>query len=112
MKVVFHHSDNDPQLHERVVGNIENLLADETLELDAVALVANSGGLALLTEDSPQREEVEELIERGVAFKQCRNTITGTDTTEADLIAGVELVSSGVGELAHLQSAGYAYITP
>jgi intracellular sulfur oxidation DsrE/DsrF family protein len=112
VKVVFHHSNDDPQLHERIVGNIDNLLADGTLDLDAVALVANSGGLALLTTDSPERDAIEELIERGVAVKQCHNTIVGSDITEDDLIDGVELVSSGVGELTRLQSEGYAYITP
>lgn len=112
MNVVFHHSNDDPALHERVTGNIVNLLDDETIEVDEVAVVANSGGLALLTEDSPQRDAIERLAERGVVFKQCRNTIDGTDTTEDDLIDGVELVSSGVGELARLQSEGYTYITP
>jgi intracellular sulfur oxidation DsrE/DsrF family protein len=112
MDVVFHHTDDDPDRHERVVGNIENLLADETVETDDVALVANSGGIALLTEDSPQRDAVEALQARGVAFKQCSNTLTGIDTTTDDLIDGVELVPSGVGEVARLESAGYVYLTP
>ncbi|WP_255152775.1 DsrE family protein [Halorarius halobius] len=112
MNVVFHHSNDDPELHDRVVGNIANLLDDETIDLDAVALVANSGGLTLLLEDSPQRERVAELQQRGVQFKQCRNTIKGTSVTEADLIDGVELVSSGVGELSRLQADGYAYLKP
>jgi intracellular sulfur oxidation DsrE/DsrF family protein len=112
VNVVFHHTDNDPELHERVTGNIENLLADETVDTDDVALVANGGGITLLTEDSPQRDAVESLQERGVAFKQCSNTLTGTDITESDLIGGVELVSSGVGEVARLEAAGYVYLTP
>ena len=112
MKAVFHHSNDDPELHNRVVGNIANLLDDETIELDAVALVANSGGLNLLLEDSPQGDQVRELQQRGVEFMQCSNTIEGTDITEADLIDGVELVSSGVGELTRLQADGYAYLTP
>lgn len=68
MKVVFHHSNDDSELHNRVVGNIANLLDDETIELDAVALVANSGGFNLLLEDSPQRDQVRELQQRGVEF--------------------------------------------
>lgn len=112
MRVVFHHSNDDSELHDRVVGNIANILDDETINLKAVALVANSGGLNLLLEDSPQREQVTELQQRGVQFKQCSNTIRGTDVTEADLIDGVELVSSGVGELSRLQADGYAYLKP
>lgn len=112
MKAVFHHSNDDSELHERVVSNIANLLDDETIDLDTVALVANSGGLELLRNESPQRDQIQTLQERGVEFKQCRNTITGTETTETDLIDGVELVPSGVGELTRLQDEGYAYITP
>lgn len=112
MNVVFHHTDDDPELHARVTGNIENLLDDETVETDDVALVSNGGGITLLTEDSPQREAIETLQERGVAFKQCSNTLTDIDIDEDDLIDGVELVSSGVGEIARLEAAGYVYITP
>ena len=79
MNVVFHHSNDDPELHERMVGNIANLLDDDSIELDAVALVANSGGLNLLLEDSPQRDQVRELQHRGVEFMQYSNTIEGTD---------------------------------
>lgn len=110
MKAVFHHSDSEQ--HAQIVGNVENLLADETIDLDAVALVANSGGLGLLTDDSEYRGEILELQDQGVAFKQCENTLDGTDVTADDLLPGVELVSSGVGELTRLQADGYAYISP
>ncbi|WP_256685948.1 DsrE family protein [Halococcus qingdaonensis] len=112
MNVVFHHTEDDPDLHARVTGNIENLLDDETIATDEVALVSNGGGIALLTEDSPQREAIEVLQKRDVTFKQCSNTLTGIDTTEDDLLDGVELVSSGVGEVARLEAASYVYVTP
>ncbi|MUV61326.1 DsrE family protein [Halobacterium sp. CBA1126] len=53
-----------------------------------------------------------DLIDRGVTVKQYSNTIEGADISEDDLIGGVELVSSGVGELTRLQNEGYAYIKP
>jgi uncharacterized protein len=112
MKAVFHHSNDDPELHDRIVSNIANLLDDETIDLDAVALVANSGGLSLLLKNSVHREQVETLLDRGVRFKQCHNTIDGTAIVKDDLIDGVELVPSGVGELTRLQNDGYAYIKP
>ncbi|GAD53687.1 hypothetical protein MBEHAL_2447 [Halarchaeum acidiphilum MH1-52-1] len=112
MRAVFHHSNDDAELHARVVNNVVNLLEDETIDLDDVALVTNSGGLQLVTTDSPERARVERLLERGVTIKQCQNTIEGTEVTAADLIDGVELVPSGVGELTRLQSDGYAYLTP
>lgn len=112
MKAVFHLTSDDHRVHTRIVNNVENLLDDETVDLDAVALVANGGGLGLLTGASGQRSEIEELRDRGVAFKQCGNTLDGADADEGDLLDGVELVSSGVGELTRLQSEGYAYLRP
>ncbi|WP_435102575.1 DsrE family protein [Halarchaeum sp. P4] len=112
MQAVFHHSNDENTLQTRVVNNIANLLNDETIDLDDVVLVTNSGGLQLVLEDSPERERVVELLERGVTVKQCQNTIEGTDVTAADLIDGVELVPSGVGELTRLQNEGYAYLVP
>lgn len=53
MRTVFHHSNDTPELHTRVVDNILDLLDNETVDVDTVALVANSGGLQLLTADSP-----------------------------------------------------------
>lgn len=56
MKAVFPVASGDPAVHDRVVGNVENLLDDDTVALDAVELVANSGGLGLLLADSLQCE--------------------------------------------------------
>jgi intracellular sulfur oxidation DsrE/DsrF family protein len=112
MKAVFHHSSGDDEMHARVVNNVANLLDDETLDLESVVLVANSGGLGLLLQETNQREQVEALQERGVVFKQCRNTLDGTGTSEDDLLDGVEVVPSGVGELTRLQTEGYAYLKP
>ena len=112
MDVVFHHSNDDPARHTRVCNNIENLLDDETVATERVVLVANSGGLGLLRADSPCRSQIASLADRGVRFAQCRNTLVGTDTDAADLLDDVEVVPSGVGELARLQAAGYAYLRP
>ena len=112
MKAVFHHSNDDPALHDRVLANVANLLDDGTIDLDDVALVANSGGLELLLADGDHADRVAKLVDRGVTVEQCANTIEGTDVTESDLVDGVELVPSGVGELTRLQAEGYAYLRP
>ena len=99
-------------MHARVVNNVVNLLADETVDVEIVAVVVNGGGLGLLLADSGPREQVEALLGQGVEFKQCRNTLRRNEATEDDLVDGVEVVPSGVGELTRLQDEGYAYIKP
>ncbi|MFB6070827.1 MAG: DsrE family protein [Halanaeroarchaeum sp.] len=112
MRAVFHHSNDDPELHGRVLANTANLLDDESVEIEGVVVVTNSGGLHLVTADSEYAERIGTLRDRGVAFRQCGNTMDGTDIDEDDLVDGVEVVPSGVGELARLQEAGYAYLKP
>lgn len=112
MRAVFHLSSDDPDVHGRILSNVTNLLDDESVDLDDVAVVTNGGGLHLVTTASAHRDRVAALRDRGVAFKQCENTMDGTGLGPGDLLEGVEVVPSGVGELVRLQEAGYAYLTP
>lgn len=112
MKAAFHLSSDDHRVHARIVNDAANLLDDETVDVDEVALVATGGGADLLTGASGQQSTIDDLRERGVAFKQCRDTLDAVDADESDLLDGVELVPSGVGELTRLQSEGYAYLRP
>ena len=110
VNTVIHLSSSDLVTHESVVGNARNLLADDGLSNDAVALVANGGGVSLFAADAPQRERVAALAEEDVALKACGNTLVGGDLTEEDLVDAVEIVPSGIGEVARLQSEeDYAY---
>ncbi|MFB6078186.1 MAG: DsrE family protein [Halarchaeum sp.] len=108
MSTVFHYSDESAQSH--AVANVTNLLADDTVDLGTVTLVANGAGLALLTTDSNEADAVERLADDGVRFRACRNTMDAKNYAESDLLSGVEPVPSGVGELAKRQAAGDAYI--
>lgn len=111
MSTVFHFaSDVDEQNH--AVANVANLLADESTDVENVVLVANGRGIKLLTqEESDQAERVRELIEKGVSFRACENSMEALDVDESELIDGVETVPAGVGELTKLQVRDdYAYI--
>lgn len=108
MNAVFHASTEKPG----VLRNVGNLLDDETLELEAVALVAHGGGLDLVVKTGDHAEQVGELLERGVDVAACANTMRNNGLDETDLVDGVRGVSSGVGELTRLQHRGFAYLRP
>ncbi|WP_435359135.1 DsrE family protein [Haloarchaeobius sp. DFWS5] len=111
MSTVFHFA-KPPEEQNHAVANVANLLADESTDVEEVVLVANGKGIYLLTEgESNQAEKVRELISKGVSFRVCENSMEALDVSESDLIAGVETVPAGVGELTKLQARdGYAYI--
>ncbi len=109
MKTVFHVSTPDDV--RVVVAKVRNLLADETIEMASVAVVLDRGeAIARLHNGSDLADDLRDLLDRNVALKACRNAAQHPAVSESDLLAGVEVVSSGVGELTRLQGAGYAYI--
>lgn len=109
MQTVFHVSTPDDV--RVVVAKVTNLLADETVETETVAVVLDSGeAITRLHADSDLADDLRDLLGEGVELKACSNAAQHPDVSEANLLEGVEVVSSGVGELTRLQDAGYAYI--
>ena len=110
-KVVFHVDEKEKL--QLSLNNIRNLIADFGVENVAVELVVN--GVAVnefKKEDFKYSKQVDELIALGARFGICKNSLKGIGLNEEDLIDGVEIVSSGVGELVRKQRDGWAYIRP
>lgn len=111
-RTVFHVPEGDEAYAERAFGNAANLLADDTVDVEA-ALVANGDGVAHLLTDASPADRVRDLLEAGVDVCACGNTIRQRDgIAESDLLDGVSVVSSGMGELTRRQADGYAYVRP
>ncbi|WP_458208481.1 DsrE family protein [Haladaptatus sp. NG-SE-30] len=110
MSTVFHYSSGkDHQKH--AVANVANLLDDDSTDVETVALVANGQGIRLvMAGESTVADKVTALAKRGVEFKACQNSMEAFNFSTGDLLAGVETVPAGVGELTKLQADGYAYI--
>lgn len=112
MKVVFHLSTDADQQRRMALNNMTNLLEDETVDVNEVALVTNSSGIDLLVDGSAFNAQVEALADQGAQFKICGNSLWKSDYDESDMHPAGDVVSSGVGELARLQDRGFKYITP
>ena len=83
-----------------------------------LAVVSHSGGVYMLLEGSTNAKgqlyepKIQELMSKGVKFLQCKNTLRGKGIKESDLVDGVEIVPSGVAEIAEKQRNGYAFVKP
>lgn len=111
-KTVFHLIEGGADEQDLALTLAENLTNDDSIEMDDVAVLAQAEGIDPVTTDGDESGRVQALVEDGVSVKACSNTLAMFDLTEADLVDGVETVSSGVGELTRLQNDGYAYIRP
>ncbi|WP_458187770.1 DsrE family protein [Haladaptatus sp. NG-WS-4] len=110
MSTVFHYSSGKGH-QEHAVANVANLLNDDTTDVEPVALVANGQGIRLVVKgESIVADRVTSLAEQGIEFKACQNSMEAFNFSTEDLLAGVETVPAGVGELTKLQADGYAYI--
>lgn len=109
MQTVFHTSH--PEQFRVADAKVRNLLADETLEMDDVAVLIDRPGTIDAAADD-QRETADAVIDAGATLKVCSNALRGADIDESGLPEGTDVVSSGVGELTRLQSQGWAYIRP
>lgn len=112
MQTVFHLMSGDATEQKTALTIADNLRQDESVDMDDIAIVAQSEGITPLTAGGENSEQVESLLDNGVSVKACSNTLDTKDLEESDLVDGVETVPSGAGELTRLQNDGYAYIRP
>lgn len=106
MKTVFHVSDTDA--YRTAEAKVRNLLCDETVDIESVAVVDRPTVIDAAALDLG--ETTATLAEMGATVKLCSNAARGADAGEEAFGEGVEFVSSGVGELTRLQSREWAYI--
>ncbi|QIB74763.1 hypothetical protein GL213_07025 [Halogeometricum borinquense] len=109
MKSVFHLSSGDVDDWQHALANVNNLLGDDTVEMDEVALLANGDAIYLFVERSPFSADVRAL-DGDVRCLACSNSLSGRSIPKSKLLSNVESVSSGVGALTRLQHDGYAYL--
>jgi len=79
----------------------------EDPDLEAVEIVARGSGVELFADDCDRREDVQELIEKGIV---CKVSEPCVEAREMTLLEGVQRVPSGAIEMVRLQSEGYSPI--
>ncbi len=109
-RVVFHLDEDDDMRVSLALNNIRNLIAD-LVDVE-VELVAYASGVNTLRRNSGYSDTIKMLMDRGVKFAACSNTLRGMGIGPEDLLDGVEAVPSGAGEIVRRQAEGWAYLRP
>ena len=115
IKVVYHLPDD--RLATLAMNNINNhLAADPEVKIVVVALSTGVRAFTFGAQDAggrPYADWVDQLTAKGVEFRICQNSMNALKLTKKDLIDKVEVVPSGVAEIARLQAReGFVYIRP
>lgn len=112
MQSVVHIVSSDESEQETALAISRNLLDDESGSIDDVAVVAQAGGIKAVTAGGETEQKVRSLLDDGVSFKACSNTLEMMDLEESDLVEGIETVPEGAVEVTRLETEGYAYMRP
>ncbi|MFB6096236.1 MAG: DsrE family protein [Haloferacaceae archaeon] len=109
METAFHLSAGDVSDWRAALANVVNFLDDDQVDADPV-LVTNGNAAYAVLESSPVADGVRDLLTDGAEVCVCEYSLASRDLDPDDLIAGVEIVSSGVGEVTRRQADGAAYV--
>ncbi len=109
MKTVFHLSSGKASDQSELLGNIQNLLDDETVEVSEIAAVVNANAIDMVKKDSEASKFITGFPDK-VQFYSCSNSLENRNISPEDMLEGVETATSGVGKLNQLQDRGFNYI--
>ena len=129
-KVVYHINYDNPKKQSGALRNIQNHINAVGAENLDLRVVLHGHGLSLLLDpdslaklkkfkhanaNETMTAKIDNLKNQGIKFNVCANTVRGRKVDiNSDLhnVDKSDIVPSGVAELAHLQSLGYAYVKP
>lgn len=115
VKAVYHVPD-DQNAMLAMMNASNHLASDPTAKIVVVALSRGVKAFVFGAQDAtgkPYADWVEQLTARGVEFRMCQNTMNALKIQKSDLVDKVQIVPSGVAEIARLQAReGYVYIRP
>jgi len=115
-QIIFSVTEDTPHAMDHILSVANNVIKAYGINNVEMKIVAYSKGLVLLYKDNkddkaiPKR--VDALMQLGVEFIACGNTMRTFDVKEEDLILGSIIVKAGVVELLESVKAGWIYIKP
>ncbi len=110
--VVIQISEGDGFKQRIVLNNVANMLKHYGPDRVQIEVVAYGPGLRLLFADNPNKGRIASMIEQGVTFSACSNTMGKMHKKLSDLVDGCRKVPGGVVQIMERQEQGWAYIRP
>jgi len=112
LQAVVHINFADAERQEFGLKNIENILKNAETGAE-IEVVCHGMGIGLLVSSKTKHgEAVKKLMDGGVRFVACENTMKKQSIKKDDLLHGTGTVPSGALEVVRKQREGYAYFKP
>lgn len=108
-KVILQVTKADAVQQLVIIGQLKNIL--KALPQAKIKVVCHGQGLPLvIAAQSESRQHVRKLIQQGVAFAACENTMARKKVRNEDLLPGISTVPSALVEIILKQEAGWSYV--
>ena len=105
-------NESGPKI-KSIIGNITNVLKDPRLKGKLfIELLAFGDGIEMLLKANNYEALLQPLLDKGVVFVQCINTLTGRGISQEELYPFVQYVPSANGEIILRQYEGWAIVKP
>ena len=108
-KIVFQFVTADTIAHKSFMKQLNNILAEAPDT--KIQVVCHGPGIALIRNDvSIVQDKISKLMERGVDFTACENTMKGRNIAKEKIMNKSTFAKAGIVEIVDKQSKGWAYI--
>lgn len=108
-KIVFQLATDAVKEHGSLTRQLNNVLTFWP-KADIEVVVHSAAIEFMMIEKSSVNAEIAALMERGVKFAVCQNTMKRKGVAEDEIIAGVIFVPVGIAEIVLKQEKGYSYL--
>ncbi len=111
-RVVFQFGYSDEKSAARMINYIVNLQkAYEPGHID-LAVVCLNDGIFLIKKDTPLKDRVLSLMESGVEFIACENTMNTRKLTKNDMLDDIGYTKAGMQEIIERKLSGWINLVP
>lgn len=109
-RVVFQMTSSTIEEQKGLINNVNNLL-NLWKEDVVIHVVIHGPGISLvLSEKTTLQSELYLLVEKGVVFQVCENTLKQKGIAKEAIIDKMQYVPSGIAEIIQKQEQGWSYI--
>jgi hypothetical protein len=112
--VLLHLDLEDEGRLREALGNIHNLIEDETVAEANIRVVVNGAAVRLFRKGQAGKnaQRIRTFADQGVSFLICRNSLKHLGFDESELLEACQVIPAGIVELYSLQESGFAYVKP
>lgn len=110
-QAVFH--IDDKKKIQKAIGNTKGVatdFSDANVQHQIKWVINGTGVLRFTKENNEYREQIEHLLDRNLQVAVCKNSLLHFEIKPSEIIDGIEIVPTAVGELIRKQVEGWAYI--